>query len=59
MSSVRRRNESAWLLPAAPGSNHRLRADMRTFDDGDEVDIVAVPFFCVSQLRQGTMPGVS
>jgi len=42
MSHVRNRNESAWLLPPGPGSNHRLRDDMRTFDDRDEVDIVIV-----------------
>ncbi|WP_028266926.1 GMC family oxidoreductase [Arthrobacter sp. MA-N2] len=42
MSHVRNRNESAWLLPSGPGSNHRLRDDMRTFDDREEVDIVIV-----------------
>ncbi|MFF2347072.1 GMC family oxidoreductase [Pseudarthrobacter sp. NPDC058119] len=42
MSSLRGRNESAWLLPAGPGSNGRLRADMRRFRDDDEVDIVIV-----------------
>ena len=42
MRTVRSRNESAWLLPAGPGSNHRLRDDMRVFDDRDEVDIVIV-----------------
>jgi choline dehydrogenase-like flavoprotein len=40
---VRRRNESAWLVPAdGRDVNHRLRADMRTFDDDDEVDLVVV-----------------
>lgn len=43
MSSVRRRNESAWLLPNdGTRTNHRLRADMRRFDDTDEVDMVVV-----------------
>ncbi len=42
MSSVRERNESAWLLPAGPGINHALREKMRRFDDDDEVDIVIV-----------------
>ena len=40
---VRARNQSAWLLPPSgfPGS-HRLRRDMRRFDDTDEVDMVVV-----------------
>ncbi|MGN7200480.1 GMC family oxidoreductase [Arthrobacter sp. SAFR-044] len=42
MSSLRGRNESAWLLPAGPGSNLRLREDMRRYRDDDEVDIVIV-----------------
>ncbi|KRE62195.1 GMC family oxidoreductase [Nostocoides sp. Soil756] len=43
MSSVRDRNESAWLLPAdGARTNHRLRHDMRRFDDTDEVDLVVV-----------------
>jgi len=43
VSSVRRRNESAWLLPNdGTRTNHRLRADMRRFDDTDEVDMVVV-----------------
>ncbi|PKW27274.1 GMC family oxidoreductase [Phycicoccus duodecadis] len=43
MSSVRDRNESAWLLPAdGTRTNHRLRHDMRRFDDTDEVDLVVV-----------------
>lgn len=42
MSSVRERNESAWLLPAGPGTNHGLREQMRRFADEDEVDIVIV-----------------
>jgi choline dehydrogenase-like flavoprotein len=41
-SKVRARNNSAWLLPKAPGFPHALRADMATFDDDDEVDIVIV-----------------
>ncbi|PYI65226.1 glucose-methanol-choline oxidoreductase [Arthrobacter livingstonensis] len=42
MSNVRERNESAWLLPAGPGTNHGLREQMRRFADDDEVDIVIV-----------------
>ncbi|MGB6058274.1 MAG: GMC family oxidoreductase, partial [Microthrixaceae bacterium] len=43
MTSVRDRNESAWLLPNdGTRSNHALRNDMQTFDDDDEVDIVIV-----------------
>ena len=43
MSDVRRRNESAWLLPN-DGSRtpHALRRDMRRYDDRDEVDIAIV-----------------
>jgi choline dehydrogenase-like flavoprotein len=40
---VRSRNESAWLLPAdGHDVNHRLREDMRRFDDEEEVDVVIV-----------------
>ena len=42
MNDVRDRNESAWLLPAGTGINHRLRSDMRRFADDDEVDVVIV-----------------
>lgn len=42
MSTVRQRNESAWLLPAGPGTNHALREQMRHFDDDEEIDIVIV-----------------
>ncbi|MCU7730281.1 GMC family oxidoreductase [Actinoplanes sp. KI2] len=43
MSTVRDRNASAWLLPNdGSRTNHRLRADMRRFDDTDEVDLVVV-----------------
>ena len=42
MAAVRERNESAWLLPPGPGTNHGLRDDMRRFGDEDEVDIVIV-----------------
>ncbi|MBT1003792.1 GMC family oxidoreductase [Paenarthrobacter sp. DKR-5] len=42
MTSVRDRNESAWLLPPHPGQNHQLRADMRRFADDDEIDIAIV-----------------
>jgi len=43
MTDVRERNESAWLL-TADGSQEepRLREQMRTFADTDEVDIVIV-----------------
>ena len=41
--SVRARNESAWLLPNdGTRTNHRLRRDMRRFDDADEIDLVIV-----------------
>jgi choline dehydrogenase-like flavoprotein len=40
---VRRRNESAWLLPAGDDrTNHRLREDMARFEDDDELDMVIV-----------------
>jgi len=40
---VRNRNESAWLLPNdGSRTNHGLRADMRHYADGDEVDLVVV-----------------
>ena len=43
MSSVRDRNESAWLLPNdGTRTTHRLRSDMRQFADADEVDLVVV-----------------
>ncbi len=43
MTSVRKRNESAWLLPVdTTRTNHQLRHDMRHFDDTDEVDLVIV-----------------
>ena len=41
-SAVRGRNESAWLLPTSPGTNHGLREGMRLFADTDEVDLVVV-----------------
>ncbi len=41
--SIRRRNESAWLVPNGDErTNHRLRQDMRRFADDDEVDLVIV-----------------
>jgi choline dehydrogenase-like flavoprotein len=41
--AVRARNESAWLLPNdGSRTNHRLRSDMRRFDDSDEVDVAIV-----------------
>jgi choline dehydrogenase-like flavoprotein len=40
---VRDRNESAWLLPNdGTRTNHRLRRDMRRYDDEEEVDIAIV-----------------
>lgn len=43
MNAVRRRNESAWLLPDdGTRTNHALRRDMRRYDDNDEVDIAVV-----------------
>ena len=41
-SKVRARNDSAWLLPAAPGFPSQLRDDMAHYDEADEVDIVIV-----------------
>jgi choline dehydrogenase-like flavoprotein len=42
-SAVRRRNGSAWLVPAGDDrADHRLRADMRRFADDEEVDLVVV-----------------
>jgi choline dehydrogenase-like flavoprotein len=43
MSSVRDRNESAWLLPNdGTRTNHALRQDMRRFADSDELDLLVV-----------------
>jgi choline dehydrogenase-like flavoprotein len=43
LTTVRSRNESAWLLPNdGSRTNHRLRDDMRTFRDQDEVDLVVI-----------------
>jgi choline dehydrogenase-like flavoprotein len=43
MSSVRRRNESAWLIPADQRRvNADLREGMRRYDEHDEVDLVVV-----------------
>jgi choline dehydrogenase-like flavoprotein len=40
---VRSRNDSAWLIPNdGSRTNHRLREDMRCYDDDDEVDLVIV-----------------
>src|ERR1700759_4814655 len=40
---IKARNESAWLIPNyGSRTNHRLRSDMRTYADGDEVDLVVV-----------------
>jgi choline dehydrogenase-like flavoprotein len=42
-TSVRARNESAWLIPNdGTRTNHRLRDGMRRFDEEDEVDLVVV-----------------
>jgi choline dehydrogenase-like flavoprotein len=41
--AIRARNSSAWLVPNdGTRTNHRLRADMRRYADGDEVDLVVV-----------------
>jgi len=41
--AIRRRNESAWLIPNDGNrTDHRLRDDMRRFADEDEVDLVVV-----------------
>ena len=42
MNQVRKRNESAWLIPADQRTDHRLRSDMRRFADEDEIDVVIV-----------------
>ncbi|MDA8322004.1 MAG: GMC family oxidoreductase [Actinomycetota bacterium] len=43
MTSVRARNESAWLIPDdGARSSHWLRRDMRRFADDDEIDLVIV-----------------
>lgn len=43
MNRVRARNESAWLLPNdGTRTNHRLRQDMRHYDQTDVVDAVVV-----------------
>ena len=42
-ADIRARNESAWLLPTGDErTNHRLRRDMRRYDENDEVDVVVV-----------------
>ncbi len=42
-ASLRRRNESAWLVPAnSDRTNHSLRSDMRRYSDNDELDLVIV-----------------
>jgi choline dehydrogenase-like flavoprotein len=42
-ADIRVRNESAWLLPTGhERTNHRLRRDMRRYEENDEVDIVVV-----------------
>jgi choline dehydrogenase-like flavoprotein len=41
--AIRARNDSAWLIPNdGSRTNHQLRADMRRYGDGDEVDLVVV-----------------
>ncbi len=43
MNSVRKRNESAWLLPNdGTRFNHSLKQNMHLFDDNEEVDLVVV-----------------
>lgn len=42
-AAVRRRNESAWLIPNdGSRTNHQQRRDMRRFDTEDEVDLIVV-----------------
>ncbi len=42
-ADIRARNDSAWLLPNdGSRTNHALRADMRRYADGDDVDLVVV-----------------
>ena len=42
-TAIRARNDSAWLLPNDGNrADHRLRADMRRFDEDEEVDLVVV-----------------
>lgn len=42
-TAVRRRDESAWLLPDGQDrTDHRLRANMRRYADPDELDLVIV-----------------
>jgi choline dehydrogenase-like flavoprotein len=42
-TAVRSRNESAWLIPNdGSRTNHQLRADMRRYDEADEVDLIVV-----------------
>ncbi len=41
--AIRARNDSAWLIPNdGRRTDHQLRADMRRYDDDDEVDLVVV-----------------
>ena len=41
--AIRSRNDSAWLIPNdGTRTDHRLRDDMRHYDDHDEVDLVVV-----------------
>ena len=43
LRAVRKRNESAWLIPNdGSRTNHQLRANMRHYDDDDDVDVVVV-----------------
>jgi choline dehydrogenase-like flavoprotein len=43
VNKVRRRNESAWLLPNdGTRENHRLRSEMRRFGNEEEVDLVVI-----------------
>jgi choline dehydrogenase-like flavoprotein len=41
-AELRERNDSAWLLDERGALPHRMRRDMRRFDDTDEVDIAIV-----------------
>lgn len=42
-AGIRARNDSAWLLPNdGDRAQHRLRDDMRRYDEDDEVDLVVI-----------------
>lgn len=60
MNRVRERNESAWLLPAGPGSNPRLREDMRQYGEtsaNPALTIMALAARAARVLVQGARSG--